>query len=1104
MTSNSRVRTFLTLASLLALALLSASAHAQVTPLRKGADAEAAGASSDLSDLQARRQELRARLSDWQAKSSEYLRIGEEAGSRIEAIEQEISLLENRDAIAIPDSVTAAKLDALLLDAEQDLAAARREALELDTQVEQRSERRRRVPELLSVAKQRLSQLEVAVPVATTDPVLSSLQAEVDALRREVLRAEIEAYQNEIGSYDVRGDLLSKQRDRATLRIAYYGALSAKLRDARQRLSRLQVEQENESTRQLLEALTEVPPGYKRTLEEIYLRNEALASVWTSDGGLSDQITDVSEKLARAETKVASIQSELARLAARVEAVGLADSVGALLRRHRAEAPDIGMYRRFIRMRQEQIGAVQLQQIKLREQRESLADIDALIVEVMDSVAEPISKDERADLEKLLRQLFETQRRYMDALIERYETYFQKLVDFDAQQQELIARTQDLLTFIDERILWVPSGRAVQPDLLSDGRDALAWLTGSKYLAQLGRGTRDASMRWWPLNLLVLLLLLSYIPAARRIRSRLRSLGDEARRTDCIRFAPTVEAVGLSLLNAIWLPALIAYFAWRLELSPSATQYTRSISYGLVMAAGFWATLRVPRQLLRPRGVAVAHCGWPEDATQVLFRNLGWFAWVTVPAVFMIGVFEMRGEDLWRESVGRLLFLVALLAVVVFNYLALRPNGSLSAMLTSRIRKRPWTWRIVRLASLAVPLGLAAAALRGFYWTALQFSVRLHFTLLFLFLLALGLQLAARLSMVSERRAALEPEALDDKVHRPPPTMEVSRVMVGTGVLLAILGTFAIWADLLPAVRILDQVELWTSTQTVTAADLDPSGVERLTTEEQLVAVTLADLFRALLIGLLSLALVRALPGVLEATLFRRLGPGERYAYVTIVNYAVVLAGLGFAFDAIGVGWSSIQWLVAAVGLGLGFGLQEIFANFVSGLIILFERPIRVGDTVSVGEINGTVSKIHIRATWITGFDRKELIVPNKTFVTGQLINWTLSDPVLRLEIPVGIAYGSDTDKAIEVLNKVAKDSIRVLHDPPPQVFFVSFGDSSLDFELRVFTMGVNQRFLARHELHMSIDKAFREAGIEIAFPQRDLHLRSVPKEWRPPSASSE
>jgi len=323
-------------------------------------------------------------------------------------------------------------------------------------------------------------------------------------------------------------------------------------------------------------------------------------------------------------------------------------------------------------------------------------------------------------------------------------------------------------------------------------------------------------------------------------------------------------------------------------------------------------------------------------------------------------------------------------------------------------------------------------------------------------------------------------------------------------VLIGIIGLFAIWADLLPATRILERVELWTTTEKITVSEVDPSGAKRVSTEDRVVAITLADLFRSLMLALLTLASMRAIPGFLEATFLRRLGPGERYAYSTIVKYAIVLAGLTLAFDALGVGWSSIQWLVAAIGLGLGFGLQEIFANFVSGLIILFERPIRVGDTVTVGEVSGTVSRIQIRATWITAFDRKELIVPNKEFVTGRLINWTLSDSVLRVEIPVGIAYGSDTNRAIEVLEQVARDSWRVLQDPPAQILFLGFGDSSLSFELRVFIRSVNNLLPVTHELHMSIDQAFREAGIEIAFPQRDLHVRSLPPGWGQPPARSE
>ena len=1089
----SRIPLFVVLA--FGLTVLPSLAAAQASPLPGGSGSSDEAVAVQLTELQNRKLELEARLSGWQTKAAELERTAQEAQARIEAIDQELVLLQKRDEIKISGDLDAPKLDALLLDAQQDLAAARREAVELDAQADQRSERRRRVPELLSVARQRVGELEAAAPASNANPEVATLLGEIDELRRRALRAEIEAYQSELSSYDARGALLSKRRDRATLRIAYYGALSTKLREIRRNLQRARIEQESESTRQLLDALTAVPPGYKRALEDLYQRNEGLASVWTSEGGLSDQIAAVGQKLSRAESKVADIQSELKRLAARVEAVGLADSVGALLRRHRAEAPDIGMYRRFIRMRQEQIGGVQLQQIKLREQREALADIDALIDEAMASVDEPISDEERLELRKLLRKLFETQRRYMDALIERYETYFQKLVDFDAQQQELVARTKDLLDFIDERILWIPSGRAVEPNLLSDGREAMAWLSGEKFRQQLARGIRDTATRGWPLHLLALVLLLLYWPLSRRIRTRIQRLGEEASRDECERFAPTAEAVGLSLVTAIWLPALLAYAGWRLGQSPAATQYARCIAFGLVVSGAYWASLRVPRFLSAPGGVLESHCEWPKDASHALWRDLRWFAMLTLPAVFLIGVFEMRGEDLWRESVGRVLFLLSLLAVLVFNYLVLRPSGALNQALGKRQGRRAWVWRVVQVSSVLVPLALGIGALRGFFWTTLQFSVRLHGTLLFLFLLAIGMQLAARLSLVSRRRDAHEDETLEKKAPASPPRFEVTRLMFGTGLLLAILGSFAIWADLLPAARILDQVELWSSTKTITATELDASGLERQVSETQLVAVTLADLLRSLLIGLLTLALIRALPGLLEATLFRRLGPGERYAYVTIVKYAVVLAGLALAFDAIGIGWSSIQWLVAAIGLGLGFGLQEIFANFISGLIILFERPIRVGDTVSVGGVDGTVSKIRIRATWITGFDRKELIVPNKAFVTGQLVNWTLSDPILRLTIPVGIAYGSDTERAVATLQRVADESVWVLRDPAPQVFFTGFGDSSLSFELRVFSRGVARRFELRHRLHMNIDKAFREEGIEIAFPQRDLHVRSLPQE---------
>jgi potassium efflux system protein len=293
---------------------------------------------------------------------------------------------------------------------------------------------------------------------------------------------------------------------------------------------------------------------------------------------------------------------------------------------------------------------------------------------------------------------------------------------------------------------------------------------------------------------------------------------------------------------------------------------------------------------------------------------------------------------------------------------------------------------------------------------------------------------------------------------------------------------------------VLDTVELWTATESVTVESTAADGTRVFETEDRAVPFTLGSLLVALLVAFMTLVLVRNLPGLLEISLFRRLGTstGERYAYTTIAKYAVTVVGGVLAFNAIGIGWANIQWLVAAVGLGLGFGLQEIFANFVAGLIILFERPIRVGDTVTVGEISGTVTKIRIRATWITAFDRKELVVPNKEFVTSQLVNWSLTDPILRVDIPIGIAYGSDTELAMRELHAVAKANPYVLADPHPDVLFLGFGDSALDFELRVYSPDIEHRIVIQHGIHLAIYKAFREAGIEIAFPQRDIHIRSA------------
>jgi potassium efflux system protein len=277
---------------------------------------------------------------------------------------------------------------------------------------------------------------------------------------------------------------------------------------------------------------------------------------------------------------------------------------------------------------------------------------------------------------------------------------------------------------------------------------------------------------------------------------------------------------------------------------------------------------------------------------------------------------------------------------------------------------------------------------------------------------------------------------------------------------------------------VLDDITLWHSTALV-------SG------QEQLLPVTLADAGLAVVIAVVTVLLTKRFPALLEISLLQRLNmsPGGRYAATTLSRYTIAVIGTMLALSTIGARWSQIQWLVAALGVGIGFGLQEIVANFISGIIILFERPIRVGDTVTVADTDGIVTRIQIRATTIRNWDGKELLVPNKEFITARLLNWTLSDPLTRIVIPVGLAYGGDVTKAMSLLLKAANDNSQVLQDPRASVVFDAFGDNALSLKLRCFVASMDHRIETISELHHDINQKFNDAGLVFAFPQRDVHL---------------
>lgn len=290
---------------------------------------------------------------------------------------------------------------------------------------------------------------------------------------------------------------------------------------------------------------------------------------------------------------------------------------------------------------------------------------------------------------------------------------------------------------------------------------------------------------------------------------------------------------------------------------------------------------------------------------------------------------------------------------------------------------------------------------------------------------------------------------------------------------------YGIWSDFITVFTYLDGITLWSYNLPTELGNV-------------IKAVTVADLLLSVSIMAISWFMTRNLPGLLEVLILSRikLQQGASYAITTILTYIIIAIGTIVSLGILGVAWEKLQWL-AALTVGLGFGLQEIFANFVSGLIILFERPVRIGDTVTIGTYSGTVSRIRIRATTVTDFDRKEVIIPNKAFVTERLINWTLSDTVTRIIIQVGVAYGSDLDKVKEILMKAAKDNVRVMTEPEPVVLFTEFGASTLNHDLRFYVRTLGDRNIAIDEVNRAIDKLCNENNINIAFNQLDVYLHN-------------
>ncbi|MFV2069480.1 MAG: mechanosensitive ion channel domain-containing protein, partial [Pirellulales bacterium] len=703
------------------------------------------------------------------------------------------------------------------------------------------------------------------------------------------------------------------------------------------------------------------------------------------------------------------------------------------------------------------------------------------------------------ELEAGIRDQLKNERDLIDELIDDGQDYFRVLLQLNAKQQELIDKTNQYASFIDERALWIRSDAALGVADLQPAIDAAKWVASPDNWRQMGRQLRVAALSGigWVIGFLI-----AYIPllaSQRFLRRKIDRLGSDVQRRSQTEFGPTAKTLGLTLLIAATWPALLGFVAWRLHRLLLPPGFVPAVATALGITTAIYYSIEVLRQICRGHGLAEAHFGWSNTSLAVVRRNTRWLLFAGLPLVFVAKLlYFQQQEPLWSSSLGRAAFVLFLILLAIYLQRILHPVRG--AMQQVRLRSsRGWFYR-TRYAwyplAFGSPLSLAILTAIGYYDTARTLAAHLFATAFLVLALAILRGLLSRWLLLSRRklgmqqlqqrreaaRAAANSDAAvsgaaiaeSEELELDLATLsdQTRRLINATIVLLGTMVAWTVWDDVFPAFKILDSVRFRGGT----------------------IPLTLADV----LLGIAALGLTyvaaRNLPGLFEFTVLRHLpvDAGTRYAMTTVCQYLLAMAGVAISGTLLGITWDSIQWLVAAMAVGLGFGLQEIFANFVSGMILLFERPIRVGDVVTLGDTTGTVTRIRFRATTIKDWDRKEYIVPNKDLVTGRVLNWTLTDQTSRVVISVGIAYGSDTGQACRLLKKVAHDHPIVLDDPPPMATFEGFGDSVLNLILRCYLPDLEHRLTTIHQLHTAVDRTFREADIEIAFPQRDLHIRTV------------
>ena len=996
-----------------------------------------------------------------------------------------------------------ADLEQLLSDEKAALIEARSRVAELREQYAREVSRpaiaRDRLGKAQGERDTAISDGKATPPIGEAAAITEARRWNLEA-RAQKLSGEIRKLDQEILTHDLRLQLLEARQELAGLELERARTQARMLEDAISERRGAEAElarAEAESTQLALE-------GQHPLVRDLAVSNVELSDRMTS---LNQAIQTASDKRDTIRNQFTELNDQLDSTGNKLAVAGMNQALGQLLVEQRRLLPSFRKLNKQAKDSETEVARVGLEQIDLSDQRKSLRDIDAYLDDLTSDLPEEESETVRSELKPLV----ESRVTLVDKSLETNARYLQVLGELDMALQQFSNAVKDYGKFLDSTLLWVrnssPINEQVFKSIPRDIRRLLSPSGWKQLFTDLGSALRT--------NVLFVLMLATLLVLG-LLRSRFLTRVDEMAqyvgRISRDRFRYSIKSLFYTILAAAPLPLLLVIGGLTIQNQATSAVFTVAFSSVITVVGIDILIVQFFIDGCRDKGLLPVHCSWSQDSVKLLRKELSWFLLV-FPITRLISEVSFNLDS--GGQIGGLTVVGAIVAAGAMGLLVYRLfssyNGVANVYLVSNPTSVLAQTRPIWAPGFALVMpSLLILWLAGYNYTGHVLAISFMYSVWLILWLLVVLRLLARWLTLgyqkleynaaiarrdaarAARRAAMaaqegkkpaeEPESDADE-----PEIDFKGLSSDSRNLLRTFMVFngvawlwVIWAPILPALRVLNEIGLW-SKSSVLKGEIIP------------VPVTLADILWAVIIGIATGAAAKGLPALLELFLLQRtkMTVGGRYTATTLLRYSIIAAGLIIAIGLLGIGWSNAQWLVAALGVGIGFGLQEIVANFISGLVLLFERPIRVGDTVTVGETSGTVTRIQIRATTIRDFDHRELLVPNKEFITGRLLNWSLSDEIVRTIIPVGIAYGSNVELALKLLGEVAAEHEQVLDDPKPVVFFEEFGDSSLILSLRAHVSSSDFRLQVKSELLQAINRKFADAGIVIAFPQSDIHLNT-------------